>query len=178
MANRFGFRMPQREPNWISEHDLRVFLNLSGFECLYVYRTLLLPKWVPIISWFFNQIVARLPGLQRLCMIKVLVARPIPSKREPKEVSVSVIVPCKNERGNIEAAVTRIPEMGNRTEIIFCDDKSTDGTADEVRLMQKNYPKRDIKLVEGPGICKAENVWTGFNAATGDVLMILMQTLP
>ncbi len=173
LADRLGLRMPQREPNWLSEHDLRIFLNLSGFEPLYVYHTVLLPKWLPIISWFFNQIIARLPVLQRLCMIKILVARPALSKRKPQEVSVSVIVPCKNEQDNIEAAVTRIPEMGKHTEIIFCDDKSTDGTAEEVRRMQRDYPERDIKLVEGPGICKADNVWTGFAVATGDVLMIL-----
>jgi SAM-dependent methyltransferase len=173
LADRLGLRMPQSEPNWISEADLQVFLNLSGFECIYVYRTVLLPKWVPIISWFFNQLVARLPGLQQLCMIKVLVARPVPSKLEPRQASVSVIIPCKNERGNIETAVSRIPEMGKHTQIIFCDDKSTDGTAEEVRRMQKCHPERDIKLVAGPGICKADNVWTGFGAASGDVLMIL-----
>ena len=63
--------------------------------------------------------------------------------------------------------------MGKQTEIIFCDDKSTDCTADEVRRMQALYPDRDIHLVDGPGVCKAENVWTGFRAARGDVLMIL-----
>jgi glycosyltransferase involved in cell wall biosynthesis len=63
--------------------------------------------------------------------------------------------------------------MGKHTEILFCDDKSTDGTADEVRRMQSLYPDKDIRLVEGPGICKAENVWTGFRASRGDVLMIL-----
>jgi hypothetical protein len=173
LADHLGLRMPQREPNWVSEHDLRVFLSLSGFECLYVYRTVLFPKWLPIISWIFNQIIAKLPGLQRLCMIKVLVARPISSEPEPREVSTSVIVPCKNEQGNIEAAVKRIPEMGEHTEIIFCDDRSTDGTVEEVRRMQKLYPEKDVKLVEGPGICKADNVWTGFAAANGDVLMIL-----
>lgn len=173
LADRLGLRMPRREPNWLSEHDLRIFLGLSGFELLYVYYTVLFPKWLPIISWFFNQIIARLPVLRRLCLIKILVARPVPSKRKPQEVSVSVIVPCKNEQGNIEAAVTRIPEMGKHTEMIFCDDKSTDGTAEEVRRMQRDYPERDIKLVEGPGICKADNVWTGFAAASGDVLMIL-----
>src|SRR5579875_3306542 len=39
--------------------------------------------------------------------------------------------------------------------------------------MQALYPERRILLLDGPGICKAENVWTGFRAATGDVLMIL-----
>ena len=86
---------------------------------------------------------------------------------------MSVIVPCRNEKGNIQAAVERIPDMGKHTEIIFCDDKSTDGTADEVRRMQELYPDRDIRLLDGPGICKAENVWTGFRGAKGDILMIL-----
>ena len=106
-------------------------------------------------------------------MIKVLVSRPITPPRDPTEVGVSVIIPCKNEEGNIESAVQRIPQMGRHTEIIFCDDKSTDGTADQVRRMQKRCPDRDIKLVEGPGICKADNVWAGFDAAQQDVLMIL-----
>jgi hypothetical protein len=39
--------------------------------------------------------------------------------------------------------------------------------------MQALYPDKDIRLLHGPGICKAENVWTGFRAARGDVLMIL-----
>jgi glycosyltransferase involved in cell wall biosynthesis len=59
------------------------------------------------------------------------------------------------------------------TEIVFCDDKSTDGTAKEVLRMQAEYPSKNVRLVDGPGICKAENVWTGFRAATGDVVMIL-----
>jgi len=92
---------------------------------------------------------------------------------DPKTLRVSVVVPCKDERGNIEDAVTRIPELGHATEIIFCDDKSTDGTADEVRRMQKLHPDRNIRLVDGPGICKSKNVWAGFDSATGDILMIL-----
>jgi len=88
-------------------------------------------------------------------------------------VTVSVVVPCRNEIGNVQPAVERIPCMGKHTEILFCDDKSTDGTADEVKRMQTLHPDKDIRLVEGPGICKAENVWTGFRASRGDVLMIL-----
>ncbi len=63
--------------------------------------------------------------------------------------------------------------MGRHTEIIFCDDKSTDGTGAEVERLIKLHPERNIRLVDGPAICKADNVWTGFRAARGDVLMIL-----
>src|SRR5262249_52163075 len=101
------------------------------------------------------------------------VARPLAAPRKESDVSVSVVVPCRNEAGNIRPAVERIPAMGSHTEIVFCDDRSTDGTADEVRQMQQLYPDKDIRLVNGPGICKAENVWSGFRAARGDVLMIL-----
>jgi glycosyltransferase involved in cell wall biosynthesis len=91
------------------------------------------------------------------------------------------VVPCRNEVGNVAAAVDRIPELGSHTEIIFCDDKSTDGTADEVRRLQALYPHRDIKLYIGPGISKARNVRTGFDNSRGEILMILdadLTTMP
>ncbi len=173
LAERLRLKMPLPEQNWLSEDDLRNLLELAGWQWLRTYRIVLFPKWIPLLSWFMNRVLAKLPGLNRLCMINVLVARPAPQPVAPQSVSVSVIIPCKNEAGNIEPAVRRIPQMGRHTEIIFCDDKSTDGTADEVRRMQREHPDKDIKLVPGPGICKAQNVWTGFRAATGDILMIL-----
>ncbi|MGO9493605.1 MAG: glycosyltransferase [Terracidiphilus sp.] len=173
VASSLGFRSPYVEPNWVSSEDVNRFLVLSGFTPLRTHQILLFPKYIPLISAFLNEFLAKLPGLRRLCMIQIAVARPKPVEHDESETSVSVIVPCRNEEGNIQAAVERIPEMGKHTEIIFCDDKSTDGTADEVRRMQELYPERDIRLLEGPGICKAENVWTGFRCAKGDVLMIL-----
>jgi glycosyltransferase involved in cell wall biosynthesis len=92
---------------------------------------------------------------------------------EPKEHSVSIIIPCRNEAGNIEDAVTRIPKFGSHIEILFGDDKSTDGTADKVREMIAKYPDKDIKLYNGPGISKSENVWAGFDLAACDIVLIL-----
>lgn len=105
--------------------------------------------------------------------MQVIVARLMSTPKSEEDVTVSVVVPCRNEIDNVQPAVERIPSMGKHTEILFCDDKSTDGTADEVRRMQALYPDKDIRLVEGPGVCKAENVWAGFRASRGDVLMIL-----
>ncbi len=173
LAQRLKLKVPQTEQNWLSEQDIRGLLELSGYEWLKTYRALLFPKYIPLLSEFLNRFLAKLPLLNRLCLIEVLVARSLEPALDPSCVSVSVIIPCKNERGNIEDAVNRMPQLGQGTEIIFCDDKSTDGTADEIRRMQCERRDLNIKLVSGPGICKSKNVWTGFRAAEGDILMIL-----
>ncbi|MCZ6781837.1 MAG: glycosyltransferase [Proteobacteria bacterium] len=174
LAERLGIKRSQPEQSWLSFSHLTQLLTLAGFESVRRYKTVLLPFYVPGLSWLANRVVANLPVLERLCMVQAVVARPAPAaEREPEAASVSVIVPCKDEAGNVEACVLRTPEMGSGTELIFCDDRSTDGTADEVRRMQREHPERNIRLVDGPGISKAENVWTGFAAAQGDIVMIL-----
>lgn len=173
LASKLGLRSKFVEPNWVSENDIRNFLKLAGFRPVRKYRLLLFPKRIPILSALANDFLARLPGLRRLCLMQIMVARPVGPPRRNEEVTVSVIVPCRNEEGNIQPAVERIPQMGRSTEILFCDDQSTDGTAKEVLRMQSLHRDRNIRLVEGPGICKAENVWAGFRAARGDILMIL-----
>jgi SAM-dependent methyltransferase len=173
IASKLGWRSQFVEPNWVNENDLLGFLKLTGFRPVHRYRLLLFPKWIPVLSWLLNEFFGRLPGLRRLCLMQVTVARPISQPKDVRDVTVSVIVPCRNEEGNIQLAAERIPKMGKWSEIIFCDDKSTDGTASEVRRMQEMYPDRNIRLVNGPGMCKAENVWTGFRFAQGEVLMIL-----
>ena len=172
-ASRRGRRAPVMEPNWLSVDDLHCFLNLAGFELVRTFRVVLFPKKIPLLSEFANRVLAWIPGLSRLCMATVLVARPVPRPQPVSDISVSVIVPCKNEEGNIAAAVARIPEMGRGTEIIFCDDKSTDNTVGAVEQAIRDNPHRAIRLVHGPGVCKAQNVWCGFRAATGEALMIL-----
>lgn len=173
LASKTGLRSKFVEPNWVSEGDISGFLRLAGFRFLRNHHFLLFPKWLPVFSSLMNKLISRLPGVRRLCLMQLIVARPLPEPVDERDVSVSVIVPCRNERGNIQPTVERIPAMGSQCEVLFCDDKSTDGTADEVRRMQALYPEKEIRLIDGPGICKAENVWTGFRAARGDVLMIL-----
>lgn len=171
LAEKCHLRIPQHVHNWFSDPDIENLLTMSGFEAIATTKLILFPFYVPLLSTLQDRFLARLPFLRNLTMSRLATARLNPVAGN--EYSISVVIPCRNEAGNIESAVARIPSMGKHTEIIFCDDKSTDGTADVVREMQKKYPEKDIKLVDGPGICKADNVWTGFDAATSDILMIL-----
>ena len=180
-AEWFGMKVPRTEQNWLSTADIRNLLKLAGFEALETHRVVLLPKYLPLLSSFLNRFCARLPFVSRLCMTQVVVARALPLPVLPERLSASVVIPCKNEKGNVEDAVRRIPHLAGHVEIIFCDDRSTDGTAEGVLRVQALYPEKNIRLEHGPGVCKSRNVWTGFNAATGDILMILdadLTTIP
>ena len=180
-AEWIGMKVPRIEQNWLSTVDIANLLKIAGFEALDAHRIVILPKYVPLVSAFLNRFCARLPLLKRLCMTQVIVARSLSAPVPKEELSVSVVVPCKDEKGNVEDAVQRITQLGRKTEIIFCDDQSTDGTAEEVLRLQSLYPDKDIRLEHGPGVAKSRNVWTGFEAATGDILMILdadLTTIP
>jgi len=173
LAERLGLKMPQPDQNWLTEFDFKNLLQLAGFEVIKVHYAALVPVRIPFISWLCNHLLAHVPGLRRLCLIHFIVARPMPEAGRSEELSVSVVVPCRNEEGNIEAAVKRIPALGTGTEIIFCDDNSTDNTRAEIERMMREYPGKNIRMVKGPGICKSRNVWVGFDAAKNDILMIL-----
>jgi glycosyltransferase involved in cell wall biosynthesis len=86
---------------------------------------------------------------------------------------VSVVIPARNEAGNIEAAVRRIPQMGAGTELIFVEGHSRDATWGEIQRVARENPDLKIKILQQTGRGKGDAVRAGFAAATGDILMIL-----
>jgi hypothetical protein len=171
LAEFFKLKIPQKLHNWIMGKDISNIIGLCNYEVVTNKKIILYPYFIPFLSFLLNRFIAKLPLFRLLTFVNITVARPL--FNPVGSSSVSIIIPCKNEAGNIEDAVRRIPQIGSHTEIIFCDDKSTDGTAEKVREMIEKHPEKDIKLVDGPGICKAENVWVGFDNAKGDILCIL-----
>lgn len=173
LTQKLGLRRPTRFKNWISQKDLNNFLYLSGFETVSIYRHTLLPVYIPIISSFFNYFLIHVPLICRLCLHEVSIARLVFSEKNSKQYSVSVVIPCKNEKGNIENAVLRCPNMGKRTEIIFVQGVSHDGTGDEIDRVSQKYPEKNIIYLVQDGKGKGDAVRKGFEHALGDVLMIL-----
>ena len=174
LAEKLRLKTPQPRQNWINGHDLENLLRLSDYEVVRTGYRLLFPKNIPLVSWFLNTYCSQLPLIRRLCVVRFIVARPRMPEDNLKRFTVSVIVPARNERGNIEQAVRRIPSMGKRTEIIFVEGHSTDGTLDEIkRVVQKYGKKRALSYHRQTGIGKANAVRVGFEKASGDILMIL-----
>jgi SAM-dependent methyltransferase len=172
-AEALGLKTKEPVQSWLGPADIENLLDLAGFEVIKQASRLLLPKHVPLLAPLCNRYLVNLPLLRKLGLVNVLVARPKPAPAT-KSYRCSVIIPCRNERGNIEAAVERMPELGTHTELVFVEGNSTDGTAAEIQQVIARYPQRDIKLVpQGTGRGKADAVRKGFAAATGDILLIL-----
>jgi len=170
-GEKLKLKIPQRMQNWVTVDDVQNFLKLVGFETIKIERSILFPKKVWALSHFLNRYVANLPIFNALALNHFVIARPI-FHRE-RQLSTTILVPCRNERGNIEQAITRTPEFGTHQEFIFVEGGSEDGTYEEVERVISKYPQKDIKLFRQTGKGKGDAVRLGFGKATCDILMIL-----
>jgi len=174
LGSRVGLRRAVEGQNWLSRDDLANLLVLAGFEPIRTFCEILLPVYVPVLSGFCNRFLVKFWPFRHLGLAILVVARPRGPAFARETATVSVIVPTRNERGNIEPVIQRTPTMGARTELIFVDGWSTDGTPDEIRRCIEHYPDRSIRLIAQEGERgKGQAVRQGFEAATGEVLMIL-----
>jgi SAM-dependent methyltransferase len=168
-----GVRRPHTYQNWLPPEDIGNLLRLTDFDVIRTTSYLMLPKRVPPLTTFCNYFLSLLPGFRLFNLVNLVIARPAAAPVHDEDLSVSVIVPCRNERGNIKDIVTRIPQMGRQTEIIFVDGNSTDGTVEEIERQMRQRPHLKIRLIhQGKGVGKGDAVRKGFAAAKGDVLVI------
>jgi len=171
LAEKLGQKMPNPLQSWLAPEDLRNLLTLTDFQWVKTDRRLLLPVHIPLLSSLVNNI-ASLPVINALCLSNYMVARPLQTPVS-RAASVTIVIPCRNERGNIADAITRMPAFGSHQEIIFVEGNSKDDTVDEIKRVIALHPDKDIKLLIQTGKGKGDAVRMGYAAATGDILMIL-----
>ncbi len=165
-----GLKSAQPQNSWLASSDVLNLLHLAGWSAVCRHGRILLPFHFLGVGSLINRWIG--PLLSWMCLTVFFVAR-----REPapggKPLTVSVVIPARNESGNIEAAVTRTSELGAGTELIFVEGHSQDNTWAEIQRVAAAYPQRKIKIFQQTGKGKGDAVRAGFAASTGDVLMIL-----
>ncbi len=97
------------------------------------------------------------PGAARTARIAAL---------RPHWPRVSVIVPTLNEAKNLPHVFAELPD--GLHEVIVVDGRSEDGTADVARSLRP-----DVMIVEQTGRGKGDALQAGFEAASGEVLVML-----
>lgn len=172
-ASLMGWRREVDEQNWLDDNDLINLLDIAGFEVITLQRRLLLPFYLPLISNIINGFFAHLPIINNFCLTKWLVARPKPIRK--KQYSVSIVIPSRNEEGNISKIIPQIPKFGKSQEIIFIEGHSIDKTWQVIKgeANKKHTNNISVLAFQQKGIGKADAVRLGFSKASGELLMIL-----
>ena len=172
IAKAFHLAKPTLYQNWLTKEDVINLLNLAGFDPIRVWNELLFPLPIPIIKDFFNRFLVRIWPFNLFACANFLVARPhkLPGLQNP---SVSVIIPARNEAGNIAPIFERVPLMGRFTELVFIEGGSTDLTYEKIQQEMISHPGEKYRLLKQTGTGKGQAVRQGFATASGDILMIL-----
>ncbi len=172
VAERLRLAKPNLYQNWLTVEDIAGLLNLANLEVIRHWQEILWPLPIPLLDIFFNRFMAKIWPFKYLGLTNFIVARPQPEPLE-KEPLVSVIVPARNEAGNVDQIFARVPEMGRGTELVFVEGHSQDDTYATIKRTITERPERRCKLFRQTGVGKGDAVRLGFAQASGDILMIL-----
>ncbi|HEX3695982.1 MAG TPA: glycosyltransferase [Polyangia bacterium] len=184
LAEVAGWKQPAPTANWLSDSDFRNLFDISGLEVVRFEDRLLLPLQIAGASSIVNRYLVRMPGMQHLSLYRIYVLRErerdrgrdaaVIRQRQRIGASVSVVVPTRNEAGNVQAAIDRTPVMGSSTELVFVEGGSSDGTWQTIQGCIRHYQgPLTLRAFQQTGKGKGDAVRLGFAQATGDLLMIL-----
>jgi len=172
----FKLKLKQPLQNRLSSKDIINILSLTGFETIRTDKKIIFPKYLPLFSWFVNSYVANLPLIRHLSLTNFIIARPINEKT--KEYSVSIIIPARNEKGNIENVILQTPAFGREQEFIYVEGNSSDGTYEEILRIKIKYPSKNIKIIKQSGKGKEMLSGKGLRSPPEISCLYLMLILP
>jgi SAM-dependent methyltransferase len=177
LTEMIGLKKKTPLQNWLNSRDINNLLYVSGFDVYRNTKRLIFPFFIPLLSTFLNRYLAKFPPFRFFSLNLYSFAKPFPES-DPNtyagKYSTTVVIPARNESGNIENAILRLPKFGKDTEIIFIEGNSTDDTWQKIQEIQKKYAAtHTIKIGQQKGKGKADAVREGYKIATGDILMIL-----
>ena len=174
LAERLKLATPVLHQNWLTVHDVKGLLNLAGFEAIRQWQEVLWPFDTPLLRGLFNHGLAHLWPFRHLDLTNFILARPKPIGLTQRELpSVSVIIPARNEAGNVPQIFARVPRLGRETELVFVEGHSRDNTYAAIEQAIAAHPDWKCQLWRQAGVGKGDAVRLGFTHATGEILMIL-----
>lgn len=174
LAEKLGIKRPTLVQNWFTLDDLSNIATLTNLEHIKHERDVLLPIGIPLVSWIFNNVLVRFWPFWLFAGTNLAVVRTMrpTHKIRNERPSVSLVIPARNEAGNIRNLIEKAPNFSDDDELIFIEGHSRDETYATIEHEIATHPERNAKLLKQNGVGKAAAVWDGFAAASKDILMI------
>jgi Glycosyl transferase family 2 len=171
LTNRLGVRQGELPSTFLTRVDLQNIAKIAGYEIVRERLAVYCPWKLLGFGTVINRVMPLIPLVRWFSLTLIVILRPlIPQRR----LGLSCIIPARNERGNIENALNRFPDLGCDTEIIFVEGHSTDGTWEEIQRVSPHYRQHfQIQTLQQTGKGKADAVRLGFAHASQPLLIIL-----
>ena len=131
--------------------------QIFPFKIFYIGQ--FLNKFLEILFFYFNF------GIKTYMIFRL-------KDQRSSSFSKAIIIPAKNEEGNLKELVDRIPKFEN-TEIIFSYGKSEDKTLDMMESISKSNKDFDFKIIKQSENGKANAVWEALDHTENDLIAIL-----
>jgi Glycosyl transferase family 2 len=173
LADALGLRNSPPTVTFLTRADLDGLARLAGYDVVRLRPAGYSPFRLLGLGHLLNCWMSAVPGLRWTSFVVLAVLRPL--VRDTRRPSLSIVIPARNEKGNIEHALERMPDFGaERVEIVFVEGHSTDDTWAEIQRVAPLYRGRfEIKTLQQTGTGKCDAVRLGFQHCTGELLTIL-----
>jgi len=168
-----GLRTAPVPTTFLTVNTLKHLAILSDFELVRRRGAVFFPISLFGIGKLLDVLVSGIPIIRKFSAVEIITLRPI--QNTSHNPLLSIVIPARNERGNIEPAIQRLKPLFKRNfQIIFVEGHSKDGTWEEILRVQDKY-KSEIKIevAQQSGRGKVDAVRLGFSMSTGEILTIL-----
>lgn len=173
LAEKTGAAKANLTQNWLTPEDTQNLLELAGMQVIRHWLEILLPVYIPLISPFCNKVLSRLWPFNLLSLTNFFLARPHPDPSRRKAHTVSVIIPARNEAGNIPRVFEQLKPIGKSLELVFVEGHSSDDTWKVIQREIRKHSEIRCRSLRQTGTGKADACRAGFTQSSGDILMIL-----
>lgn len=172
MANTLGLRRAEIPTTALTRLSFEGLAKLANCEIVKSKPICFVPFSLFGLGTLLNRILPMVPLLKWFSLAYVVVLRPIKPEVN-KMPSLTVVIPARNEKGNIENAIQTLPRFNGGVEVIFVEGHSQDGTWEEILRVQEKYKTtHKIRAIQQKGKGKNDAVRAGFEIAKNEILTI------
>jgi|TARA_B100001248_G_C27394818_1_gene464795 hypothetical protein len=160
-----------KKRNYIPPKKINNIAKSTGFEMIHKNTRQILPFSIFGLGAFINKIFEFLLSLLNIGIKTYTLFRFENSSK--KEMSKSIIIPAKNEEGNLEELLKRIPNFKGQNEILIVCGKSKDNTLEKSHELANQFKEKNISVFEQTSKGKAGAVYEVLNNCSGELIAIL-----
>jgi len=156
--------------SYIHNKKIKNIANGVGFEYIKHTSRQFIPFRLLFFGTFLNKILeSTLFFLNFGIKTYIVFKNKNPNKCESTK---TIIIPAKNEEGNLEPLISRIPRI-EKYEIIIACGQSIDKTLQIALKIKEKETFFNVKVIEQTKTGKANAVWESLDIASGDLIAIL-----